>query len=367
MPRIVSAVNRLHRTGATLTAVALVCTVTVSSLTPRRAWASAPTDAIRDFFDAVNVVLADPRTDGQPMAKLRAIRRHVDEIVDVREAAMLALGREWWPRSTVERNEFVVHFADLLERAFVWRVAGKAALGGGVKVRYVGETVQGDTATVDTAVAARDGEDLRLQYRMVRRADRWVVRDVVMNGVSTMENYHAQFQRVVRDSSWGDLMSQLRAKLGVPAVHDAAATPPPLRSFAPASRERRARPALPGLTTATTAPAVALGTAGIARPSPVSDAGRGHPRALTAPVRTAPVERAPASGAYWIQVGAYRNPMLAGRVAERVEGEILIAPMRVAGDPLLRVRVGPFSSRAQARARLQQYRSLGYEPFVATD
>jgi cell division septation protein DedD len=50
-----------------------------------------------------------------------------------------------------------------------------------------------------------------------------------------------------------------------------------------------------------------------------------------------------------------------------VKGEILIARVPGAGDPLLRVRVGPFASRAQALGRLREYRSLGYEPFVAAD
>ena len=188
------------------------------SLGATRAWAAAPTDAMRDFFGAVNVELTDPRTEDQPLERLRAIRRHVDYIFDFREAAMLALGREWTARTHVEQNEFVALFADLLERSFVWRLAGKASVDGGVKVQYVGETVAGDTAVVEADVAARDGNDLKLEFRMVRRADRWVMRDVVMYGVSTMENYHAQFQRVVRDSSWRDLMSQMRAKVGAPAV-----------------------------------------------------------------------------------------------------------------------------------------------------
>ena len=85
---------------------------------------------MRDFFGAVNVVLSNPRTEDQPLERLRAIRRHVDDVFDFREAARLALGRQWAAHTAVEQNEFVALFADLLERSFVWRVAGKAALGG---------------------------------------------------------------------------------------------------------------------------------------------------------------------------------------------------------------------------------------------
>jgi ABC-type transporter MlaC component len=218
--------------------VLVLAVIVVDTTCARDASAGAPTDALRDFFGAVNVVLNDPRTADQPMEKLRAIRRHVDDTVDFREAAMLALGREWHAHTALEQNEFVALFADLLERSFVWRVAGKASLGGGVRVDYLGETVTGDIATVETALAGRDGNHFRLEFRMVRRGERWVVRDIVLDGVSTMENYHAQFQRIVRDASWPELIGQLRAKVGVPTggVHVAAAAPvvaPPPAAPAP--------------------------------------------------------------------------------------------------------------------------------------
>jgi len=458
---MVNAVKSPHRGWTTLTALALASSLVVSWVVPPRAEAGAPTDTMRDFFAAVNVVLADPRTEDQPVEKLRAIRRHVDEVFDFREAAILALGREWSARTALEQNEFVALFADLLERSFVWRVAGKAALGGGVKVHYVGETMDGDVATVDTAVAARDGSDLKLEYRMVRRADRWVVRDVVMDGVSTMENYHAQFQRVVRDSSWRDLLGQLRAKVGATPVQIVAAPPasspvsrptamfvgppvppeldrpiseegqaiardlaavvtpglavrdvPPFGPPVPRTPERRVAPApppiAPGPAPVTTAPAAPTA------PPAITEAGRTHrlrdvdrvstpepPRAevqraaieplrasrlkngagvpsMTAVVPAAPLERmraprpgvARASGtppAFWIQVGAYRSPTTAGQVARRIKGEIMIAPSPTTGDPLLRVRVGPFGNRAQAVTRLRDLQKLGYQPFVAAD
>jgi ABC-type transporter MlaC component/cell division septation protein DedD len=387
--------------------------------------AGEPTDVLRDFFSAVNHVLADPRTEDQPLEKLKAIRREVDRVFDFREAAMLALGREWTAQSAVDQHQFVVLFADLLERSFVWRMAGKASIGGGLKVKYLGETLAGDTATVDTAVAARDGSDLRLEYRMVRRAGRWVVRDVVMDGVSTMENYHAQFQRVVRDGSWGDLLAQLRAKVGAPPVALHVATPAPGAApaavpTAPAPRplsspltpaelgrstqdaRLAARDVAPPPTTtvavrdvgplAPPRPRATLVTEPtlvfpqsresvpareasvttpdreVARP-PAGDAGRTTPTGLAAPTPT--VAAKPSTGrsaaAYWIQVGAFRSAADAERTAARVKGEIFVAEAPTAGNrqPLFRVRVGPFKERTGAHARLRQLKALGYKPFLA--
>jgi phospholipid transport system substrate-binding protein len=386
-------------------------------------WAGEPTDTMRDFFGAVNLVLADPRTDGQPTEKLRAIRRHVDDVLDVREAAMLALGREWAARTAAEQNEFVVLFADLLERSFVWRVAGEAGIAGGVKVQYLGETVTGDTARVDTTVSARDGNDLRLEYRMVRRAGRWVVRDVVMDGVSTMDNYHAQFQRIVRDGSWPELMGQLRAKVGAPpvavqvaalalapgsltlsttplaaplapldldrpapderhlAARDLAAVVTPglaIRDVSPlAGRQRSPAPAVePAAPPAFEVPAApgraagdpALDAPGPAEPAAVPQIGSAAPPRLQVVASSSTAVSRPST--FWIQVGAFRNAAIAGRIAEQVRGQIFVVtdpgPAAGRGEPLLRVRVGPFQDRAQVVSRLGELRALGYQPFVAT-
>jgi hypothetical protein len=71
----------------------------------------------------------------------------------------------------------------------------------------------------------------------------------------------------------------------------------------------------------------------------------------------------------WVQVGAYKSASTAGRVAALVKGEILVVATPAAGggrgEPLLRVRVGPFADRAQAAARLREIRGLGYQPFLA--
>jgi phospholipid transport system substrate-binding protein len=390
-------------------------------------WAGEPTDTLRDFFGAVNLVLTDPRTEDQPAEKLRAIRRHVDEVLDVREAAMLALGREWAARTAAEQNEFVVLFADLLERSFIWRVAGKASIAGGVKVQYLGETVAGDTATVDTAVSARDGNDLKLEYRMVRRAGRWVVRDVVMDGVSTMDNYHAQFQRVVRDGSWAELMGQVRAKVGAPPVAVQVAAPAPalapltpsatplaaplgpldLDRPAPDERHLAARDlaavVTPGLAIRDVSPlagrqrtpapapeptsppahevpaapgrAAEAGAATLDAPRPAEPATGPRPAVgSTAPPRLQVVASSPTavarSSTFWIQVGAFRNATVARRTAERVRGQVFAVtesgPAAGRGEPLLRVRVGPFKDRAQVASRLCELRTLGYQPFVAT-
>ena len=79
----------------------------------------------------------------------------------------------------------------------------------------------------------------------------------------------------------------------------------------------------------------------------------------------------PSGSGFWVQVGAYRDTAMAGRVAKAVNGEILVVAdashggARTAESPLLRVRVGPFVERTQAVSRARDLQAIGYKPFIA--
>ena len=72
-------------------------------------------------------------------------------------------------------------------------------------------------------------------------------------------------------------------------------------------------------------------------------------------------------------MGAFTNKV-AGELASRLLEESLPlaidavkAPTGLRGQLLLRVRIGPFTDRAEAAAKLQTLQSHGYKPVIATD
>jgi hypothetical protein len=70
-------------------------------------------------------------------------------------------------------------------------------------------------AVVRTAVQARNGSAVRFDYMMTRSNAGWRVHDVVIDGVSLLGNYRAQFARILRTSSYADLLARLRVVAGV--------------------------------------------------------------------------------------------------------------------------------------------------------
>ena len=191
--------SRLPRSRAV---AALVPAMVFVLLGAAPAAAGAPTERLRGFFTQVNAVLADSSTEQQPLERVTRIRRLVKDIVDFPSAAAAALGPEWMARTAAEREEFVDLFAELLERAYVGRLAGAVRSTGGLAMTYRDEVVDADTATVSTALRALGGKDGHVEYRMTMRGGRWQIRDIVLDGVSVVDNYRAQFTRLLQRDSY---------------------------------------------------------------------------------------------------------------------------------------------------------------------
>jgi len=271
------------------------------------AFAGPATDRLREFFSTVNIIIHDPATRSAPLEKVARVKNLVTEIADVRGAAAAALEREWDARTPAERDEFTRLFAELLERGLVARLAGTVSPVNGMVISWRGETRVGDEARVMTVVEARDGRKINVEYRMTEGRGRWLVRDVVVDGVSTIENYRSQFKRLLRQGSYADLVKQLRAKLGEETLMFAQAAPPAKWIPAPKAPEPVAtvRVAAPRVATrppASTPAKAASPMTAVAAPSVTKSAERSVVKA-TAPSRAtvastaAPAARTGASAA----------------------------------------------------------------------
>jgi phospholipid transport system substrate-binding protein len=84
----------------------------------------------------------------------------------------------------------------------------------GITVLYLGESVERDRAAVRTSLVGRGGRQIRLDHEMVYQGNRWMVRDIKIDGVSLLTNYRAQFERVIRASSYRDLVARMQERTG---------------------------------------------------------------------------------------------------------------------------------------------------------
>jgi phospholipid transport system substrate-binding protein len=193
-----------HRCLVFLSVVAIVVGSLVS---PARA--GAPTDALKQTVDQVVKMLSDPALRDKPDARRAEVRKVAESIFDYPDTARRALGTHWNGRTPQQQQEFVKLFADLLDRAYI----SKIDLYQGERVQYTGETVNGNEATVKTVIATKKGgSDIPVDYRMHTKNGRWLVYDVIIEGVSLVANYRTQFNKIVQTESYDALVQRLRAK-----------------------------------------------------------------------------------------------------------------------------------------------------------
>jgi len=174
------------------------------------AWAGVPTEQLRGRIDRVLKIL-DPESkqDGRSEERRAAIRKIAHETFDFREISQRSLARHWQGRTPAERDEFVQLFADVLERSYINQIEQYS---GGEKIQYLGDAIDGDQAYVRTKIVTRQGTEVPVDYRMHKVGERWLVYDVSVEGVSLVSNYRAQFDRIIRSSSYKQLAEKLKAK-----------------------------------------------------------------------------------------------------------------------------------------------------------
>jgi phospholipid transport system substrate-binding protein len=176
------------------------------------AWATSPTGTLQVFFARANTVLQSVDPAQGLETPRQAIRDLVNEVFDFRAAAAVALGSVWLSRAPEDQDAFTRLFAIFLERGFVAMVGSKARVAGGMNIQYLGESIDGESARVATTLLTRGGQELPVDYWMVRRGDRWKVQDVVVDGVSLVMNYRAQFARILAAYPYAELLARMQAK-----------------------------------------------------------------------------------------------------------------------------------------------------------
>ena len=174
--------------------------------------AGEPAGEIREAIEQGIAVVKDPKLAGKgKQAERRArLREAVAPHFDFREMAKRSLGIHWKDRSPSERGEFILLYQELLENSY----AGKIEAYQGEKILYGKESVDPPYAVVRTSIVTMSGQEIPVNYLLLRDGDRWKIYDVVIEGISLVNNYRSQFASILQRSSFRELMRKLKATVG---------------------------------------------------------------------------------------------------------------------------------------------------------
>jgi phospholipid transport system substrate-binding protein len=189
----------------------------VSYLTlPWTATAGAPTDQVRASVDNILAILKNPALKAESRKKDRRdqLRRAIFSRFDFSEMAKRSLGSEWRKLSPQQQEEFVRLFTDLLERAYLDQIEAY----NDEKFIYAKETVDQGYAEVQSKIVTAKAE-YSLNYRLYLVGSEWKVYDVVVENISLVNNYRAQFSRIIANQSYEELVRRMKDKqLQAPAL-----------------------------------------------------------------------------------------------------------------------------------------------------
>jgi phospholipid transport system substrate-binding protein len=173
----------------------------------RAAAEPGPREAVEQMVEEVLAVLRDSALSQED--RRAVIEAIAYERFDFKTMSKLVLARSWKRFSAEQRDEFMREFKDYLAHSYGDRIDRYEQ----EEVEIVGqrEEPRGDV-TVQTRIVGGEHSGTNVDYRLRGRTGRWLVIDVVVEGISLVSNYRDQFREVVNNGGPDHLLVQLREK-----------------------------------------------------------------------------------------------------------------------------------------------------------
>jgi phospholipid transport system substrate-binding protein len=175
---------------------------------PMAALGGEATDQIRGTIDRGIEILMRPELQGDAKKQeRRSLRRQeLYPRFDFEEISRRALGVNWKGRTPDEKRDFIEVFKSLLEHSYASKVESYK----GEKIVYGKESLDLPYAEVRTKIVTSKGEQFDINYRLLKNGDEWRIYDIIIEGVSLVNNYRSQFTDMLSKYSFGEMMERLR-------------------------------------------------------------------------------------------------------------------------------------------------------------
>lgn len=187
-------------------------TVILCLIFPLSAYAGMPLETVKNNVDKVLDVLRDPSLKPESAKKVKKdkIRAIAEKMFDFSELSKRTLAQNWSKFNPGQQTEFVELYRSLLEDAYADKIMAYTdeKIVFGKEVALTEKTVE-----VQSRVLRKNG-DISIYYRMILKNGVWRVYDVVIEGVSLLNNYRSQFREILSNKPPESLLETLRKKAG---------------------------------------------------------------------------------------------------------------------------------------------------------
>jgi phospholipid transport system substrate-binding protein len=174
---------------------------------------SSPMAELKKSNAQLDKVLQKNKPNWSPEAELERseVKKLVGSFLDYGELAKRALGRHWEKLTPKQREDFVETLRQLVERSYLRQIHGSP----NYNIKYEKEEKNGEEATVVATlntVARGKKTKVALEYKMLWK-EHWVVYDVITDEQSMLENYRAEFNKIIVKESFDALLKRMKKRL----------------------------------------------------------------------------------------------------------------------------------------------------------
>ncbi len=171
------------------------------------ALADTPTAYVRGILDKVMAIQSDSSLSDS--ARRPLVHQIIEKSFDFPLMSRDSLGPEYGRLSSGQKHEFTSVFSYLFQDSYTRLVLNFLKR---ENIQYHRETRENSKARVDTTIV-RTNESIPVTYLMHSTSQGWVLYDVVVDGVSILQNYRNEFGRVVRTKSFSFLLERMRTQV----------------------------------------------------------------------------------------------------------------------------------------------------------
>ncbi|MCK5522577.1 MAG: ABC transporter substrate-binding protein [Thiomargarita sp.] len=182
-----------------LTTIALVCMLGVLPI-DNNAYASSAEDVIRTTTDKV---LKNPNRLRNEATALKL----VNKVFSFYSMSKKVLGKNWKKASKKQKKRFIKAFRGLLVRTYSNALIEAS---GNVKRVEYSTNVKGKKATVRTQVYQKGkAAPIKVNYNMRKYRGKWKAYNVIVGGVSLVNNYRTEFANDIRTIGMDKLINKI--------------------------------------------------------------------------------------------------------------------------------------------------------------
>ena len=165
-----------------------------------------PTARVKDSVEKVISILKDESLERE--LRWKSIGSVINQSFDFRSMSQSILARNWRTATPAEREKFVEFFSQYLEETYRTKIEAYT----NQKVEYIGETINGKRAVVETLIIT-DNTEIPVNYKLKNNDGIWFAYDVVIEGISLVNNYRSTFAAIVKNDGMDGLLNDIQLRI----------------------------------------------------------------------------------------------------------------------------------------------------------